>query len=460
MSNSIIQYLQEHQNRFLEELFDFLRIPSISTIATHKPAIEKAALFVEDKLKKAGADKAYLIQTKGNPLVYAEKIIDRSLPTVLVYGHYDVQPADPLELWETPPFEPTLREGKIYARGASDDKGQIYMHIKVLEAMHATQTFPCNLKFLIEGEEEVGSLHIEEFLKEKENQSLVAADVVLVSDTTVIAMDTPSMVTSLRGISDFQLDVSGPKLDLHSGVYGGAVANPAEVICSILAQLKDSNGRISVPHFYDDVIEYSPEERRKINEQPFDIEKYKQEIGIQEVFGEKGYTTLERVGIRPALEVNGVYGGYTQEGIKTVLPAKAYAKISIRTVPNQDGNKIAKQIEEYIQQIAPKGVQVSFRSLSGLQSKAFTAALNSKGIKAATKAFEKIWGKKPHFMREGASIPILATFQKELKTDVVNLGFGLDSDKIHSPNEHFGVDNFAIGMKTIAAFYEFFGKGE
>ena len=456
--NKLTAYIDDNQDRFVEELFDFLRIPSISTIPSHKSDIEKAALFVKDKLLAAGAESAYVIPTEGNPLVFGEKIIDPNLPTILVYGHYDVQPVDPLHLWDTPPFQPTLRKGKIYARGASDDKGQVYMHIKVLEAMMATGTLPCNIKFLIEGEEEVGSTNISHFIAKEENQKRVSADVVLVSDTTVLDMDTPSIVTGLRGIITYQLDVKGPSQDLHSGSYGGAVANPAEMLCRIIAQLKDKEGHISVPAFYDDVVSHSKKEREAINQRPFNLTKYKKNLGIKDIFGEKGYTTLERTGIRPTLEVNGISGGYSGEGIKTVLPSKAFAKISVRTVAHQDSRRITQLLQNYIKTITPKGVEVTLTRLDQEDHKPFLANIKGKGIEAACQAFQTVWGKCPHWMLEGGSIPILATFQHKLDTEVVNLGFGLDTDRIHSPNEHFGLANFMMGIKTIAAFHTCFAE--
>lgn len=456
--NSLNQYLGTHQDRFIQELFDFLRIPSISTISSHNKDVEKAAIFVKDQLQKAGTDTAYLMTTKGHPLVYGEKIIDQDLPTVLVYGHYDVQPVDPLDLWETPPFEPDIRDGKIYARGASDDKGQVYMHIKAFEAMVKTGTLTCNVKFLIEGEEESESTAIQSFLQKKENLDLIAADVVLVSDTALLSMETPSIDISLRGIAAFEIEVQGPKRDLHSGAYGGAVANPAEMLCKLLSQLKDDHGRILIPGFYDDVAELSAEERKALDDQPFDLAQYKKEVGVDEVFGEKGYSTIERLGVRPTFEVNGINSGYTGEGIKTVLPAKASAKITIRTVAHQDTPKLAQQVKDYITSLAPQGVRVSIKSIHGNGEQPFMTNPESQGIKAACQAFETVWGKRPLLTRQGGSIPILATFQEALGIDVVNLGFGLDSDHIHSPNEHFGVANFAKGIETIAAFYQAFAK--
>ena len=458
--HSINHYLDTHQERFLQELFDFLRIPSISTISSHKQDVEQAAIFVKEKLEKAGADKAYLIPTEGHPLVYGTKMVDHNLPTVLVYGHYDVQPVDPLDLWKTPPFEPNIRDGKIYARGASDDKGQVYMHIKALEAMMQNEMLRCNVKFLIEGEEETGSANIQKFLQKKENLDLIASDVVLVSDTTLLSMENPSITMSLRGIAAFSIEVEGPKRDLHSGAYGGAVANPVEMLCRILAQVKDADGRILIPGFYDDVVPLSEEERKALQAQPFDLAHYKDDLGIDEVFGEKGYSTIERIGVRPTFEVNGISGGYAGEGIKTVLPAKALAKVTIRTVAQQNTPKLAQKLKDFISSLAPQGVRVTVRSIHGGGEQPFMTNPDGQGIKAACQAFEKVWGQRPLLTRQGGSIPILSTFQKALGVDVVNLGFGLPGDHIHSPNEHFGVVNFLKGIKTIVAFYEAFAEQE
>jgi len=371
----------------------------------------------------------------------------------LVYGHYDVQPVDPIDLWDNPPFEPKIQDGKIYARGACDDKGQVYAHIKAFEAMVATKTLCCNVKFLIEGEEEVASHGIEHFLRDTANQKIISADVLLVSDTSIISMETPSIDISLRGVAALEITVQGPNRDLHSGVYGGAVMNPAEALAKILAQLKDGQGHILVPGFYDDVEEFSKAEKEDVNRQPFNLEHYQKNLGIDTVFGEESYTTLERLGIRPSLEINGIYGGYTGEGVKTVIPAQAKAKISIRTVANQNVTKIFKQLTDYLISVAPPGVKVSTAILHA-GCKPLRVKKDSQGIEAAKRAFEVVWGKCPILKTQGASIPILSVFQEAVSVDVVMLGFGLDSDNIHSPNEHFGIENFLKGIETIAAFYK------
>ncbi len=451
--NALRTYIENHKDRFLQELISFLRIPSVGAVSEHAEDMKKAANFVKEQLKKAGADKVYLIPTIGQPLVYGEKIVDATLPTILVYGHYDVQPVDPINLWNAPPFEPKIKNGKIYARGACDDKGQVYAHIKALEAMIATKALDCNVKFLIEGEEETASHGIEHFLKDRANQNIVSADILLVSDTSIIDMDTPSIDTSLRGVAALEITVQGPNRDLHSGVYGGAVMNPAEALAKILSQLKDNKGRILVPGFYDEVEKFSKAEKEDINSQPFNLDHYQKELGIDTVFGEEGYTTLERLGIRPSLEINGIYGGYTGEGIKTVIPAQAKAKISIRTVSNQNSTKLFKKINDHLISIAPPGVRISTEILhSGC--KPLRVNKDSKGIEAAKSAFEEVWGKPPILKPQGASIPILSVFQETTSVDVVMLGFGLDSDNIHSPNEHFGIENFIKGIETIVAFYK------
>lgn len=450
-----LTYLKNHEGRFLEELLDFLRIPSVSPLSAHKEDVARAAAFLEEKLKKAGADKVYLIPTEGNPLVYAEKIIDPKRPTILVYGHYDVQPAEPLDLWETPPFSPEIRNGRMYARGASDDKGQLYMHVKALEIMQATGTLACNIKFIIEGEEEIGSPQIQQFLQHQANRQLLQSDVILVSDNPMLSLETPSLDIGLRGAAAFQVTVEGPNRDLHSGAYGGAVANTAEMLCRILAQMKDAEGRVLIPGFYDEVAELSPKERQELNSH-FDDEAYKKSIGLDELFGEKGYTTKERASIRPTFEINGIQSGYTGEGIKTILPAKALAKITIRTVPYQDTKKLSKAIRQHIASLAPTGVRVHVEQIFGDGYDAFLSDKNNKGVQVACKAYEKVLGKRPLLLRRGGTIPILTQFQKFIQPDVVNFGFGLDSDAIHSPNESFHVENFLKGIQTIIAFYEEF----
>jgi acetylornithine deacetylase/succinyl-diaminopimelate desuccinylase-like protein len=446
-------HLTTQQKRFLEELIEFLRIPSVGTLVEHQDDIRKAAEFVRDKLVVAGVDQARIMETSGHPLVYAEKIIDKNLPTVLVYGHYDVQPADPYELWETPPFEPTIKEDKIFARGASDDKGQVYMHIKALELLVASQALPCNVKFLIEGEEESGSSGLNQFLEDTANHTLIKADTLLVSDTTLLSMEQPSLTTGLRGLVYFEVEVIGPKRDLHSGVYGGAVANPINSLCKMIAALQDEQHRITIPGFYDRVVSLSLAERGMINEGGLDLAKYKEALGIQAVVGEEGYNTLERVGIRPSLDVNGIWGGYTGAGSKTVLPAKAYAKLSMRLVPNQNAQEIVKLFTSYFTSLAPDGIQVSIKPFSG-GSNAIVLGKESLAFKAAQAAFETVWHKRPVSTRDGGSIPILTKLKEALNCDMVMMGFGLDSDAVHSPNEHFGLNNFFKGIDTVMAFYQ------
>ena len=443
-------YVDQHQERFLDELFQLLRIPSVSTAAKYKDDVGRAAEFVRQKLEDAGVDIAEIHQTDGHPIVYGEKIVDPNAPTVLVYGHYDVQPADPLELWDSPPFEPEIRDGKIYARGACDDKGQMYMHVKALETMQAQENVPCNIKFLIEGEEEIGSDHLSPFVEA--HQKKLAADVVLISDTDIISNEHPSITVGLRGMSYMEVEVTGPNRDLHSGMYGGTVANPINVLCKMIASLKDDQGRITIPGFYDKVEELSDEERREINRAPHDDEEYKQALDVDELFGEAGYTTPERIGIRPTLDVNGIWGGYIEEGAKTVLPSKAHAKISMRLVPHQDHLEIDELFIKHMEKIAPPTVKVKVTSHHGGQ--AAVVPSDSVGVQAASKAFEEAWGKKPFLTREGGSIPIVSLFQDTLGIDSVLMGFGLDEDAIHSPNESYGVFNYLKGIETITLFYK------
>ncbi|MGB3849139.1 MAG: dipeptidase [Tunicatimonas sp.] len=443
-------YVDQHQKRFLDELFELLRIPSVSTAAKYKGDVQRAAEFVRQKLEEAGVDRAEIHETAGHPIVYAEKMTDPQAPTVLVYGHYDVQPADPLELWDSPPFEPEIREGKIYARGACDDKGQMYMHVKALETMNAQGRVPCNLKFLIEGEEEIGSDHLSPFVAA--NREMLTADVVLISDTDIISNEHPSITVGLRGMSYLEVEVTGPNRDLHSGMYGGTVANPINVLCKMIASLKDDQGRISIPGFYDKVVELSDEERQEINRAPHDDEEYKRALEVDELAGEAGYTTPERIGIRPTLDVNGMWGGYIQEGAKTVLPSKSYAKISMRLVPNQNHEEVDELFIKHMQQIAPPTVKVEVTSHHGGQ--AAVVPSDSVGVQAASKAFEEAWGKKPFLTREGGSIPIVSLFQQTLGIDSVLMGFGLDEDAIHSPNESYGVFNYLKGIETITLFYK------
>lgn len=448
----INQYIANNKDQYLSELFELLRIPSISADSKYKTDVRNAAEYVKKKLQEAGADNVELIETKGHPIVFGEKFVDAAKPTVLVYGHYDVQPADPIELWNTPPFEPTVRDGKIYARGACDDKGQFYMHIKAFEILMKHNLLACNVKFMIEGEEEVGSDNLPVFVKEYREK--LKADVILISDTSLISLNQPSITVGLRGLSYMEVEVTGANRDLHSGVYGGAVANPINVLSKIITSLVDDDGRITIPGFYDKVKNLTVAEREALNRAPFNLEEYKAELGIDDVQGEKGYTTLERTGIRPTLDCNGIWGGYTGEGAKTVLPSKASAKISMRLVPDQDPAEITELFTKHLLSIAPKSVKVKVIAHHGGQP-ALTPT-DSKAYKAAEKAFEEVWGKTPIPTRDGGSIPIVALFKKELGLDTVLMGFGLDSDALHSPNEHYGVKNFLIGIETIVAFYKHF----
>lgn len=445
-------YLDTNKDRFLTELFDFLRLPSVSADSQYATNVLDAANFVQEKLTMAGADKVALCETAGYPIVYGEKIINPSLPTILVYGHYDVQPPDPIELWESPPFEPTIRNEKIYARGACDDKGQMYMHIKAFEMMVQTDTLPCNVKFMFEGEEEIGSDNLEIFVKN--NTEKLKSDVVLISDTAMIANDVPSITTGLRGMSYVEVEVTGPNRDLHSGAYGGAVANPLNTLCTMIAKLHDEQNHITIPGFYDDVIELSSEERKAIAKRPFNLEDYKGYLEIGAVHGENGYNTIERTAIRPTLDVNGMWGGYIGEGAKTVLPSKAYAKISMRLVPNQSSEKITKLFQDYFEALAPPSVQVSVTPHHG--GEPAVTPIDSVAYQAAEIAMEKTFGKKPIPTRGGGSIPIVALFEQTLKVKTVLLGFGLASDAIHSPNESFGLFNFYKGIETIPHFYDAF----
>lgn len=452
----IKSYIESNKDRFLSELFEILRIPSVSADSKYKGDVRKAAEYVKEKLIAAGADNVALIETKGHPVVFGEKLVDPKKPTVLVYGHYDVQPADPLELWNTPPFEPTVRDGKIYARGACDDKGQFYMHIKAFEILMKHNLLSCNVKFMIEGEEEVGSDNLPVFVKE--NRDKLKADVILISDTSLISLEHPSITVGLRGLSYMEVEVTGANRDLHSGVYGGAVANPINVLADMISSLIDKDGHITIPGFYDKVKDLTPAEREALNKAPFELSDYKSELGIDDVKGEKGYTTLERIGVRPTLDCNGIWGGYTGEGAKTVLPSKASAKISMRLVPNQDPNEITELFTKHFISIAPKSVKVKVTPHHGGQPA--VTPTDSKAYKAAEKAFEEVWGKTPIPTRDGGSIPIVALFKKELGLDTVLMGFGLDSDALHSPNEHYGIKNFLIGIETIVAFYKHFAESK
>jgi|TARA_R100000479_G_scaffold31436_4_gene12678 acetylornithine deacetylase/succinyl-diaminopimelate desuccinylase-like protein len=451
-------YIEEHKNRFIDELIELLKIPSISADPAYKEDVFNTAEAVKNSLQKAGCDTVEICETPGYPIVFGEKIIDKNLPTVLVYGHYDVQPPDPMDLWNSPPFDPVIEkteihpDGAIFARGACDDKGQMYMHVKALEYMTKTNQLPCNVKFMIEGEEEVGSASLEWFITR--NREKLANDVILISDTGMIAPDIPSITTGLRGLSYVEVEVTGPNRDLHSGLYGGAVANPINILAKMIASLQDENNHITIPGFYDDVEDLSEEERAKMGEAPFNKEAYKKAIGISDVYGEAGYTTNERNSIRPTLDVNGIWGGYTGEGAKTVIASKAYAKISMRLVPNQDWKKISQLFKEHFESIAPKAVEVEVKPHHGGQ--AYVTPIDNTGYRAASKAYEKTFGKTPIPQRSGGSIPIVALFEKELKSKTILMGFGLDTDAIHSPNEHFGIWNYLKGIETIPQFYHYF----
>jgi acetylornithine deacetylase/succinyl-diaminopimelate desuccinylase-like protein len=451
-------YVEKHKKRFLNELIYLLKMPSISADSAYKKDVVQTADVVAKSLKDAGCDTVEICETDGYPIIYAHKIIDPNLPTILVYGHYDVQPPDPIELWTSPPFEPVIKatelhpEGAIFARGACDDKGQMYMHVKAMEFMTETNQLPCNVKFMIEGEEEVGSVNLATFVKN--NQEKLKNDVILISDTGMIAKDVPSITTGLRGLSYVEVEVTGPNRDLHSGLYGGAVANPINVLTRMIASLQDENNRITIPGFYDNVDELSTEERAEMAKAPFSLENYKKALDIDAVYGEEGYTTNERNSIRPTLDVNGIWGGYTGEGAKTVIASKAYAKISMRLVPNQDWETITDLFKTHFESIAPKGVTVKVNPHHGGQG--YVTPTDSLGYQAASKAYETTFGKKPIPQRSGGSIPIVALFEQELKSKTILMGFGLDSDAIHSPNEHFGVWNYLKGIETIPYFYKYF----
>ncbi|MCD4695927.1 MAG: dipeptidase [Bacteroidales bacterium] len=447
-------YIEENKERFLEELFGLIRIPSISSQSENKEDMLKAAEYWKDTILKAGADKAEIMPTEGNPVIYGEKIIDASLPTVLVYAHYDVMPVDPLDLWESPPFEPEIRDGKIWARGADDDKGQAFMHAKAFEYMVQTNNLPCNVKFMIEGEEEIGSPSLGKWCAD--NKELVSADIILVSDTGMIAENIPSITAGLRGLSYWQVEVTGPNRDLHSGLFGGAVANPINVLSKMIAGMTDEKGMIQIPGFYDDVIRVTDEEKAMLGKAPFDVEEYKKAIDVKELAGEEGYTTMERTGIRPSFDVCGIWGGYTGEGAKTVLPSKAYAKISTRLVPNQDNEKIAVKFKEYFESIAPASVKVEVTFLHGGQG--YVCPIDLPAYKAAEKAYEHVYDKTPVPVRSGGSIPIISTFEEVLGIKSVLMGFGLESDAIHSPNENFPLNQFFNGIETIPYFYKYFAE--
>jgi acetylornithine deacetylase/succinyl-diaminopimelate desuccinylase-like protein len=455
---NIKKYVTEHKDRFLDELIELLKIPSVSADSAFEKDVIKTAEQVKLRLEKAGCDAVEICKTEGYPIVYGEKIIDPNLPTILVYGHYDVQPADPIELWTSGPFEPVIKktenhpEGAIFARGACDDKGQMYMHVKAMEFMTETNQLPCNVKFMIEGEEEVGSVNLGVFVKN--NQEKLKNDVILISDTGMIANDTPSITTGLRGLSYVEVEVTGPNRDLHSGLYGGAVANPINILTKMIASLQDENNHITIPGFYDGVEELSREERDEMAKAPFSLENYKKALDIDAVYGEEGYTTNERNSIRPTLDVNGIWGGYTGEGAKTVIASKAYAKISMRLVPNQDWKVITDLFVNHFESIAPAGVTVKVTPHHGGQG--YVTPTDNIGYQAASMAYNDTFGKKPIPQRSGGSIPIVALFEEELKSKTILMGFGLDSDAIHSPNEHFGVFNYLKGIETIPLFYKYF----
>ena len=458
--DTLKNYIDAHKDRFISELIELLKIPSISADSAFSQDVVDTAHAVAKALEDAGCPHVEICETNGYPIVYGEFNVDPALPTVLVYGHYDVQPPDPLELWESPPFEPVIKknsthpDGAIYARGASDDKGQVYMHIKALEYMTAHHTLPCNMKFMIEGEEEVGSDNLSTFVKE--NRQKLTNDVILISDTGMIANDVPSITTGLRGLSYMEVEITGPNRDLHSGLYGGAVANPINILTKMITSLHDENNRITIPGFYDKVEELSAEERAEMAKAPFSLEEYKSALDIEAVYGEKGYSTNERNSIRPTLDVNGIWGGYTGEGAKTVIASKAYAKISMRLVPHQDWEEISELFTRHFKAIAPKGVKVKVTKHHGGQG--YVTPIDNIGYKAASKAIETTFGKTPVPQRTGGSIPIVALFEEELGSKTILMGFGLDSNAIHSPNEHYGIWNYLKGIETIPYFYKYYAE--
>ncbi|MER3498107.1 MAG: dipeptidase [Chitinophagaceae bacterium] len=454
MSSAWKDYQEKNKDRFLNEMLDLLRIPSVSAKSEHKADMQKCAELVKQRLLDSGCDKAEVMATDGHPVVYGEKIIDPSKPTVLVYGHYDVQPPEPLELWHSGPFEPTIKDGKIYARGSADDKGQFYMHVKALETLVKTNSMTTNIKFLIEGEEEVGSPNLGKFVAA--NKELLKNDVILISDSSMLGMDKPSLDVGVRGLSYIEVEVTGANRDLHSGTYGGAVANPITILAKMIASCHDENNHITIPGFYDDVVEATKEERELMAKAPFDEEEYKKDLGVKELWGEKGYTTNERTGIRPTIEVNGIWGGYQGEGAKTVLPSKATAKISARLVPNQTSKKITELLLNYFRSIAPKSVTVNAFEHHG--GEPYMTPIDSKGYKAAAKAVESTFGKQPIPVRGGGSIPICSILEKELGVKIVFMGFGLDNDNLHSPNEKYNIENYYKGIETIPYFHKYFAE--
>lgn len=447
--DSIKEFIESNKERYLEELFGLIKIPTVSAKPEHKAFMSEGCDYVAQQLLKAGADKAVVLPTEGHPVVFGEKILDKGYKTVLIYGHYDVQPPEPLELWNNPPFEPTIIDGKIYARGADDDKGQFFMHVKAFELLNKLQLLKLNVKFIIEGEEEIGSVHLKKFCQD--NKELLKADFILVSDTNLISKETPSITVGLRGLSYFEVEITGPNRDLHSGIYGGAVANPINVLAQMIAKLTDHNNKVTIPGFYDDVLDLSNEDRAELARAPFKINEYCKELDIAEVQGEQGYSTIERTGIRPSFDLNGIWGGYTGKGAKTVLPSKAYAKLSFRLVPNQDPEKISKLFTQYFESIAPKGVKVTITYLHG--GKPYVSPTCNDEYMAASKAFENVFKQRPVPLRTGGSIPVIADFEEVLGIKTILMGFGLESDAIHSPNENFPLENFFKGIETISNFY-------
>jgi len=447
-------YQEKNKDRFLNEMMDLLRIPSVSAKSEHKADMLKCAEAVKKSLLDAGCSKAEVMATDGHPAVFGEKIIDPSKPTVLVYGHYDVQPVEPLELWKNPPFEPTIIDGKVFARGSADDKGQFYMHVKALEILSKTDSMATNIKFLIEGEEEVGSPNLGKFVAA--HKDLLKADVILISDSSMLSMENPSLDTGVRGLSYIEVEVTGANRDLHSGTYGGAVANPITILAKMIASCHDENNHITIPGFYDDVVVAGPEERALINKAPYDEKEYSEELGVKHLWGEKGYTTYERTGIRPTIEVNGIWGGYQGEGAKTVLPSKATAKISARLVPNQSSHKMTEMLLNYFKSIAPSSVTVNAFEHHG--GEPYMTPIDSKGYKAAAKAVETTFGKQPIPVRGGGSIPICSILEKELGIKIIFMGFGLDNDNLHSPNEKYNIENYYKGIETIPYFHKYFAE--
>ena len=454
MANEWKDYQEKNKERFLNEMLELLRIPSVSAKTEHKNDMRTCAELVKKRLLDAGSDKAEVMETAGHPVVYGEKIVDAAKPTVLVYGHYYVQPAEPLELWHSGPFEPVIKDGKVYARGSADDKGQFYMHVKALETLIKTNSLKNNIKFLIEGEEEVGSPNLGKFVAD--HKDLLKADVILISDSSMISMENPSLDIGVRGLAYIEVEVTAANRDLHSGVYGGAVANPITILSKMITSCHDENNHITIPGFYDDVVEATKEERELMAKAPYDEDEYKKDLGVKELWGEKSFTTNERTGIRPTLEVNGIWGGYTGEGSKTVLPSKATAKISARLVPNQSSKKITQLMLEYFEKIAPAGVSVKAFEHHG--GEAYMTPIDSKAYQSAAKAIKETFGREPIPVRGGGSIPICSILEKELGIKIVFMGFGLDSDNLHSPNEKFNLENYYKGIETIPYFHKFFAE--